>query len=294
MTYKIWPNRTGSSPEWAPEPGDEIELGLGLTRRQGTVEAVTADGSGFWLAADGVETRLFVHREYQDVEVWIPEPPPLNQAQLPTRRKAHLHGKKCLVTRMLLIGPPGSGKGTQAERICERLGIVAISTGDIFRYNVKEQTPLGIEAGKYIHAGDFVPDRVTNQMVRDRLSQSDTDAGFLLDGYPRTRAQVDYLDAVLTESGQGLDSVLQFTVDDEKLMQRLLLRAMETGRSDDTEAVIRHRLELYHTQTEPVVSCYKDRGLLSTVDGDGPVHEVTARVLATMNVQEAAQTGDLS
>lgn len=195
---------------------------------------------------------------------------------------------------MLLIGPPGSGKGTQAERICEGVGVVAISTGDIFRHNVKERTPLGIEAEKYIHAGDFVPDSVTNQMVRDRLSQPDTNAGFLLDGYPRTRAQVEYLDGVLAESGQRLDIVLQLTVDDKELMQRLLLRANETGRNDDTEAVIRHRLELYHTQTEPVVSSYSDRGVLSVVNGDGPVDEVTARLLATMNVQEAAQTGGLA
>ncbi|WP_415854815.1 adenylate kinase [Sinomonas sp. G460-2] len=183
------------------------------------------------------------------------------------------------MTRMLLIGPPGSGKGTQAERISDRLGIVAISTGDIFRYNVKEQTPLGVEAKKYMDAGDFVPDSVTNSMVRDRLAQDDAREGFLLDGYPRTVAQVEYLDEILSESGLGLDVVLQLTADDEELVKRLLGRAKETGRSDDNETVIRHRLELYHTQTEAVVSRYEERGILTRVDGIGLIDEVTERVL---------------
>ncbi|MCH6469326.1 adenylate kinase [Sinomonas terrae] len=186
------------------------------------------------------------------------------------------------MTRMLLIGPPGSGKGTQAERISERLGIVAISTGDIFRFNVKEQTPLGIEAKRYIDAGDFVPDSVTNSMVRDRLAQDDARDGFLLDGYPRTVAQVEYLDEVLAETGLQLDVVLQLTADDEELVHRLLGRAKETGRSDDNEGVIRHRLELYHTQTEAVVSRYEERGILTKVDGIGAIDEVTERVLAAI------------
>ena len=122
------------------------------------------------------------------------------------------------MTRMLIIGPPGSGKGTQAERISERLGVVAISTGDIFRANVKGETPLGVEAKKYMDAGDFVPDSVTNKMVRDRLSEDDVENGFLLDGYPRTTAQVDYLDEILAEGDQKLDVVLQLTADDEELV----------------------------------------------------------------------------
>ena len=129
------------------------------------------------------------------------------------------------MTRMLIIGPPGSGKGTQAERISERLGVVAISTGDIFRANVKGETPLGIEAKKYMDAGDFVPDSVTNKMVRDRLSEDDVEHGFLLDGYPRTTAQVDYLDEILADGDQKLDVVLQLTADDEELVKRLLGRA---------------------------------------------------------------------
>ncbi|MEA5453459.1 adenylate kinase [Sinomonas sp. JGH33] len=186
------------------------------------------------------------------------------------------------MTRMLLIGPPGSGKGTQAERISDRLGIVAISTGDIFRFNVKEQTPLGVEAQKYMDAGDFVPDSVTNSMVRDRLAQEDAREGFLLDGYPRTVAQVEYLDGILADGGLELDVVLQLTADDEELVHRLLGRAKETGRSDDNEAVIRHRLELYHTQTEAVVAHYAERGILTKVDGIGAIDEVTERVLAAI------------
>jgi adenylate kinase len=183
---------------------------------------------------------------------------------------------------MLIIGPPGSGKGTQAERISERLGVVAISTGDIFRANVKGQTPLGIEASKYMDNGDFVPDSVTNEMVRNRLCQDDVDGGFLLDGYPRTTAQVDYLDAILAKGGQKLGTVLQLTADDEELVSRLLGRAKQTGRSDDTEAVIRHRLDLYHEQTEAVVAMYASRGILARVDGIGGIDDVTDRVLGAV------------
>ncbi|MGO4452874.1 adenylate kinase [Arthrobacter sp. RAF14] len=183
---------------------------------------------------------------------------------------------------MLIIGPPGSGKGTQAERISDRLGVVAISTGDIFRANVKGETPLGLEAKKYMDAGDFVPDSVTNRMVRDRLSQDDVAEGFLLDGYPRTVAQVDELDQILSASGTRLDVVLQLTADDEELVTRLLGRALETGRSDDNETVIRHRLDLYHEQTEAVVGKYAERGILRRVDGIGAIDEVTDRVMAAI------------
>lgn len=184
---------------------------------------------------------------------------------------------------MLIIGPPGSGKGTQAERISERLGVVAISTGDIFRAHVKGGTPLGIEAQKYMDAGDFVPDSVTNEMVRSRLSQDDLDKGFLLDGYPRTAAQIDYLDGVLAAGRLTLDVVLQLTADDEELVIRLLGRARETGRSDDNEAVIRHRLDLYHQQTEAVVATYAKRAILTRVDGIGGIDEVTDRVMAAID-----------
>ncbi len=184
--------------------------------------------------------------------------------------------------RMLIIGPPGSGKGTQAERISDRLGVVAISTGDIFRANVKGGTPLGVEARKYMDNGDFVPDSVTNEMVRNRLSQDDAKEGFLLDGYPRTVAQVDYLDGILAAGEQKLGVVLQLTADDEELVSRLLGRARETGRSDDNESVIRHRLDLYHQQTEAVVAKYAGRGILTEVDGIGGIEVVTDRVLGSI------------
>jgi adenylate kinase len=186
------------------------------------------------------------------------------------------------MTRMLIIGPPGSGKGTQADRICEGLGIVAISTGDIFRANVKGETPLGLEAKKYMDNGDFVPDSVTNRMVRDRLAQPDVAEGFLLDGYPRTTAQVDELDDILASINSKLDVVVQLTADDEELVKRLLGRALETGRSDDNEAVIRHRLDLYREQTEVVVSRYAERGILTRVDGLGDIDDVTARLMAAI------------
>ncbi len=186
------------------------------------------------------------------------------------------------MTRMLIIGPPGSGKGTQAEHISERLGIVAISTGDIFRANVKSETPLGAEAKKYMDAGDFVPDSVTNKMVRERLGEDDVGSGFLLDGYPRTAVQVDYLDEILAADDQSLDLVLQLTADNEELVTRLLGRAKETGRSDDTEDVIRHRLDLYYDQTEAVIGKYAGRGILVRVDGIGAMDEVTDRAMETI------------
>jgi adenylate kinase len=187
------------------------------------------------------------------------------------------------MTRMLIIGPPGSGKGTQAERISGRLGIVAVSTGDIFRANVKGGTALGLEARKYMDAGDFVPDNVTNNMVLERLSETDVHNGFTLDGYPRTVAQVEYLDRILGAVGQKLDAVLQLTADNEELVVRLLGRAKETARSDDNEAVIRHRLDLYHEQTGAVVEQYERRGILTQVHGIGSIEQVTTRILESFD-----------
>ncbi len=183
------------------------------------------------------------------------------------------------MTRMLIIGPPGSGKGTQTAKISGRLGVVAISTGDIFRANVRDRTPLGIEAATYMDNGDFVPDEVTNAMVRGRLGREDVLDGFLLDGYPRTTCQVDELDDILDGNGQELDVVLQLSTGDEELVTRLLGRASEAGRSDDNEEVIRHRLALYHGQTETVLARYAERGVLVCVDGTGLVGEVTDLVM---------------
>lgn len=186
------------------------------------------------------------------------------------------------MTRMLIIGPPGSGKGTQAERIAGRLGVVAISTGDIFRANVREQTPLGVEAKKYMDAGDFVPDSVTNDMVRDRLTKADVESGFLLDGYPRTVAQLDYLNQILGD--EKLNIVLQLIADDAELVARLLGRSKAAGRSDDQQDVIRYRLKLYKEQTEPVVAHCAKRGILAQIDGTGRIDEVTERALKALSV----------
>ncbi|HET6919033.1 MAG TPA: adenylate kinase [Jiangellaceae bacterium] len=184
--------------------------------------------------------------------------------------------------RLLLMGPPGSGKGTQAAIVSARLGISAISTGDIFRANVAGGTPLGVEAKKYISQGEYVPDSVTNAMVAARLARPDAATGFILDGYPRTLTQVDFLDGVLAEQGTKLDCVITLVVDEEEVVKRLLRRADAEGRSDDTEEVIRHRLKLFAEQTAPLAEVYENRGLLTRVDGIGPVAEVATRMLAVV------------
>ncbi|GAA1181325.1 MULTISPECIES: adenylate kinase [Nesterenkonia] len=184
------------------------------------------------------------------------------------------------MTRMLIVGPAGSGKGTQSKRISEELGIVAISTGDIFRANIKGQTELGQEAQKYVDAGELVPDSVTNRMVEDRLSWEDAQEGFLLDGYPRNRTQVTALDEMLSRLGVELDVVLELTADREELTQRLKRRAEIEGREDDAdEDAIRRRLELFQTETAPMISAYDSRGLLRQVDGLGAIDEVNSRIM---------------
>ena len=190
--------------------------------------------------------------------------------------------------RLILMGPPGAGKGTQAKVISGRLGIPAVSTGDIFRANVSQETPLGLEAKRYMDAGDYVPDEVTNAMVRDRLAQPDAARGFLLDGYPRTVAQVQELDSMLSESGHSLDAVVVLTVDQDEVVQRLLKRAEIEGRADDTEDVIRRRQEIYREQTAPLIEVYADRGVLVEVDGMGAVDEVSARVFTALEQTNGA------
>jgi len=184
--------------------------------------------------------------------------------------------------RLIIMGPPGAGKGTQAKRIAERYGIPAISTGDIFRANVSAGTPLGVEAKRYMDAGEYVPDEVTNLMVRDRIDEPDAGPGFLLDGYPRTLAQVEELDGMIKFTGHELDAVLVLAVDDEELVQRLLQRAEVEGRADDTEDVVRRRQEIYTEQTAPLIEVYRDRGILLEVDGMGDVDEVTARLFEAL------------
>ena len=185
--------------------------------------------------------------------------------------------------RIILMGPPGAGKGTQAEVIARRLGVPAISTGHIFRANVSEETSLGLEAKRYIDAGDYVPDQVTNAMVRDRIAAADAKDGFLLDGYPRTVAQVEELDQMLKDSAHAIDAVVVLTVDNDELVERLMHRAGVEGRSDDSEKVIRRRQDVYNEQTAPLLNVYAGRGLLVEVDGMGEVDEVTSRVMTGLD-----------
>jgi len=182
------------------------------------------------------------------------------------------------VTRLLLIGPPGAGKGTQAARLARAYSIPTISTGDIFRANVREQTALGREASAYMDAGDNVPDHLTNAMVRDRLAQPDASAGFLLDGYPRTGDQVRELDDFLASHGAALDAVIELAVAAEVVAERLRQRATEQGRSDDDEAVVNHRMQVYLHETAPLLGIYDQRGLLVRVDALGEMDDVTKRI----------------
>ncbi len=186
------------------------------------------------------------------------------------------------MTRLLLIGPPGAGKGTQAVRLAEAYGVPAISTGDIFRSNVKNETELGKQAKAYMDAGDNVPDSLTNALIRDRLAESDAEHGVLLDGYPRTEDQVRELDAFLLGHGQALDVVVELVADPDIVVERLRKRAVEQGRSDDDEAVVRHRLEVYREQTEPLIDLYENRGVLVKIDAIGSVDEVTERITAAL------------
>jgi len=185
--------------------------------------------------------------------------------------------------RLVLMGPPGAGKGTQAKAVAEHFKIPAISTGDIFRANVSQGTPLGREAKRYMDAGEYVPDQVTNLMVRNRIDDPDAESGFLLDGYPRTLDQVEELDGMIQFTGHRLDAVVSLSVQDDELVQRLLQRAALEGRADDTEDVIRRRQEVYAEQTAPLIDVYRERGILIEVDGLGEVDEVKARIFAALD-----------
>jgi adenylate kinase len=192
--------------------------------------------------------------------------------------------------RVLFMGPPGAGKGTQAALVAEHFGVPQISTGDIFRANAAAGTELGLIAKRYMKAGEYVPDEVTNDMVRARLAEPDARQGFLLDGYPRTVDQVARLDEMLADLGTSLDGVIVLQVDREELIARLLERARTSGRADDTEDVIRYRQEVYAEQTAPLLSLYSERGLVVEVAGHGTVDEVAERIwnaLAMQDVNEA-------
>jgi adenylate kinase len=181
--------------------------------------------------------------------------------------------------RLIIMGPPGAGKGTQAVRIAERFGIPAISTGDIFRNNIKDGTDLGRQVEEILKSGGYVPDEMTNKIIEDRLGWVDAAPGFLLDGYPRTPGQVEFLDQVLAGHGHALDGVLELNVDEEAVVSRLLKRAEIEGRADDTEEVIRERMAIYHKETAPLIEIYEQHGVLIKVDGMGTVDEVTERVI---------------
>ena len=182
------------------------------------------------------------------------------------------------MSRLLIVGPPGAGKGTQAARLSKNYGIPAIATGDIFRYNIKAETPLGIEVKAIVDAGDYVPDTLTNALVASRLEEEDARDGFLLDGYPRTLDQVAFLDKLLASKGQSLDAVIQLVADTDAVVARLRRRAVEQGRVDDSEEAIRHRQEVYARETTPLIAVYKDRGLLIEVDGLGEIDAVSERI----------------
>lgn len=181
------------------------------------------------------------------------------------------------------MGPPGAGKGTQAVGLAQSIAGVHISTGDIFRHNVAAQTELGKQAQAYMDAGQYVPDEITNAMVRDRLSQRDA-TSFVLDGYPRTADQVAELDDILVSLGAELDGVISLVVADrEELVQRMIKRAETSGRADDTEEVIRRRQDVYDSETAALVPMYRERGLVHEVDGVGTIDEVAQRIGAVVD-----------
>lgn len=187
------------------------------------------------------------------------------------------------VTRLLIIGPPDAGKGTQAAKIAETYGVPAISTGDIFRANIKGGTELGQRVQAIIEAGELVPDTLTNEIVQDRLLQEDAATGFLLDGYPRNVEQVEALDGML--EGDSLDAVVLLEADTDAVVARLLKRAEIEGRADDTEEVIRHRQEIYAQQTEPLIALFTARGILVSVDGLGGIDEVAERIAGALSAK---------
>ena len=187
--------------------------------------------------------------------------------------------------RLLIIGAPGAGKGTQAARIAERYQVPAISTGDIFRANIKAGTQLGTKVQSIIEKGQLVPDELTNEIVADRLQRDDVENGFLLDGYPRTVDQVHALDAVLEGEARRLDAVILLEADTDAVVARLLKRSELEGRVDDTEEVIRHRQEVYAEQTAPLIELFRARGILVAVDGLGEVDEVADRIAAALDAK---------
>ncbi len=193
-------------------------------------------------------------------------------------------------TRLLIVGPQGSGKGTQGVRIAEAFGIPAISTGDVFRGAVAAGTDLGRQVRAIIEAGDLVPDELTSKVVRERLEKEDAADGFLLDGYPRNNDQVRDLDAFLEGRDEALDAVIELSVPREESIARLSLRAKEQGRTDDTEEVIANRLAIYERETAPILGVYRTRGIVDEIDGTGTLDEVTDRIIGALEARGLIRT----
>jgi adenylate kinase len=187
--------------------------------------------------------------------------------------------------RLLIMGPPGAGKGTQAQRVSEHYGIPAISTGDMFRAMKTSDTPLARQLRAIMDSGGLVSDEITNAIVAERLTQTDCTAGFLLDGYPRTLQQVEALEDFLATTGQSLDAVISLQADVDEVVDRLLKRAEIEGREDDTADTIRRRQVIYAQETEPLLDVYRSRGLLVEVDGLGAIEEVSARLFAALDLR---------
>ena len=194
------------------------------------------------------------------------------------------------MTRLLIVGPQGSGKGTQGIRIADAFGVPAISTGDVFRAAVADGSDLGSQVKAIIEAGDLVPDELTSAVVRERLSQGDAEGGFLLDGYPRNVAQVMHLDEFLEGRDEELDAVILLDVPREESISRIAGRAAEQGRSDDTEEVIANRLAIYERETAPILGVYETRDLVVPVDGVGTLDEITDRIIAALKGRGLGRT----
>ncbi|MGM7680271.1 adenylate kinase [Microbacterium sp. A94] len=187
--------------------------------------------------------------------------------------------------RLLIVGPQGSGKGTQGVRVAAAFDVPVVSTGDIFRANIKGGTELGAKVTEILDRGDLVPDELTSEIVRDRLAQDDAVSGFLLDGYPRNAVQVGHLDEFLAGRGEALDAVILLDVPREESMSRLKLRASEQGRSDDTEEAIAHRLDIYENETAPILEVYGERGIVDRIDGVGSLDEIFGRIVAALGAR---------
>ncbi|MDE0545337.1 adenylate kinase [Microbacterium sp. C7(2022)] len=197
------------------------------------------------------------------------------------------------MTRLLIVGPQGSGKGTQGVRVAEAFGIPAISTGDMFRAAVSGGSDLGNQVKAIIEAGDLVPDSLTSAVVRDRLAQDDAAEGFLLDGYPRNLGQVGDLDAFLQGRDEQLDAVIELSVPRDESISRLSLRAQEQGRTDDTEEVIANRLGIYERETAPILDVYRERGIVDAIDGVGTLDEIEQRIIAALEARGLVRTADV-